>query len=155
MSETFRSALGRKVVSRASAEALGTVSHFVVGDDHKRVAAIVLGKGRRARIIDWGQLSGFGPDAVMVIDDGALRPPVDDHDRAASRGQSDLLGKRALSELGDELGHVDDVVFDPVSGELVLLVIGEQEHPVSSLFSNGPYAAVISQPVISRPQEGP
>jgi sporulation protein YlmC with PRC-barrel domain len=144
MSETFRAAVGRKAVSRVSAEDLGPVRHFVVDVAHKRVGAVVVGKGRKARIVDWADLSGFGPDAVMVVDDGALRVPVDDHEKAAVDGKLDLLGKRALSDLGNELGKVDDVVFDPATGQLERLVVGDQEHPAAALLGFGSYAAVLA-----------
>jgi sporulation protein YlmC with PRC-barrel domain len=143
MSETFRAAVGRKAVSRASAEDLGPVRHLVVDVEHKQVSAVVIGKGRKARIVDWTDLSGFGPDAVMVVDDGALRVPVNDHEKAAVDGKLDLVGKRALSDLGNELGKVDDVVFDPSTGQLESLVVGDQEHPAAALLGAGSYAAVL------------
>ena len=144
MSETFRAAIGRRAVSRASAEKLAPVRHLVVDVANKQVSALVIGKGRKARVVDWTDLSGFGADAVMVMDDGALRAPVDDHDKAAVAGQLELVGKRALSELGNELGKVDDVVFDPGTGHLELLVIGDQEYPATRLLGNGSYAAVLA-----------
>jgi len=30
---------------------------------------VVVGKRRKARLIDWQDLSGFGPDAIMVADE--------------------------------------------------------------------------------------
>jgi uncharacterized protein YrrD len=57
---------------------------------------------------------------------GALRVPVDGHEKASVDGKLDLVGKRALSELGNELGKVDDVVFDPNTGRLELLIVGDQ-----------------------------
>ena len=144
MSETFRAAIGRRAVSRASAEVLGQVAHLVVDTDHKYVRAVVIGKGRKARVVDWDQLSGFGPDAVMVVDEGALREAADDDDRAAVTGKLELLGKRALSELGDALGHVDDVGFDPRTGALEVIVVGDQEHPAAALLGSGRYAAVLA-----------
>ena len=130
-------------MSRASAEDLGPVHHLVVDVEHKQVSAVVIGKGRKARIVDWADLSGFGPDAVMVVDDGALRVPVNDHEKAAVDGKLDLVGKRALSDLGNELGEVDDVVFDPSAGRLESLVVGDQAHPATALLGAGSYAAVL------------
>lgn len=56
----------------------------------------------------WAQLSGFGPDAVMVADEDNLRPPADDRERAVADGKLEPLGKRVLKELG----KVDDVTSD-------------------------------------------
>ena len=69
--------------------------------------------------------------------------PVDDHEKAAVDGKLDLVGKRALSDLGNELGKVDDVVFDPSTGQLESLVVGDQEYPATALLGAGSYAAVL------------
>ena len=95
MSESFRQSVGRKVVSRASAKELGAVNHLLIDAQQREVAAIVIGRGKKARLVDWAQLSGFGPDAVMVIDEGALRPPVDGRERDGADGKLELVGKKA------------------------------------------------------------
>jgi uncharacterized protein YrrD len=84
MSDSFRRATGRKVISRASAQDLGAVSHLLVDVERREIVGVIIGRGKKARLVDWAQLSGFGPDAVMVGDEGALRPPADDRERAAS-----------------------------------------------------------------------
>jgi uncharacterized protein YrrD len=145
VSESFRASSGRKVVSRASAQELGAVRHLLVDVQDRQVAAVVIGRGRQAQLIDWAQLSGFGPDAVMVTDEGALRSPADDREQAAAQGKLELLGKRALSEKGNELGNIDDVTFDADSGALEELVIGERHVPAGSLLGSGSYAAVLDE----------
>ena len=80
----------------------------------------------------------------MVVDEGALRPPADDRERAAAEGKLDLVGKRALSERGNELGELDDVTFDAASGSLEELLIGDRRVPARSLLGSGSYAAVLA-----------
>jgi uncharacterized protein YrrD len=145
MSESFRQSVGRKVVSRASAKELGAVNHLLIDAQQREVAAIVIGRGKKARLVDWAQLSGFGPDAVMVIDEGALRPPVDGPERDGADGKLELVGKKALSERGNELGNIDDVTFDAQSGALEDLVIGERSVPAGALLGSGSYAAVLDK----------
>lgn len=96
-------------------------------------------------MVEWEHLSGFGPDAVMVIDEGALRPPADDRERAAAAGRLELVGKRALSERGNELGRLDDVTFDADTGALEDLLIGDRRVPAESLLGIGSYAAVLDE----------
>ena len=143
MNETFTAAVGRKVVSRANATEVGSLSRLVVDVDTRQVTILVLGKGRKARIVDWTALTGFGPDAVIVADDGAVREPTNESETAAVGGTFELVGKRALSERGTELGKVDDVVFDPETGALEKLLVDGIEHPASTLLGNGSYAAVL------------
>jgi uncharacterized protein YrrD len=145
MSESFRNSIGRKIVSRTSARELGAVSHLLVDDQQRQVASIVIGRGKKAQFIDWAQVTGFGPDAVMVTDESSLRSPADDRERAASEGKLELVGKRTLSELGNELGQVDDVTFDADSGALEHLVIGDRRLPAGSLLGSGSYAAVLER----------
>ncbi len=141
MSESLRSAAGRKVISRADARDLGVVGHLLVDAAERRVAAIVIGRGRKAQMIDWSQVTGFGPDAVMVTDDGAVRAPVDDRERAAVAVE--MVGRRLLTEHGTELGMLDDVTFDAATGILEMLRTGDREIPAGSLLGNGPYAVVV------------
>ena len=145
MSDSFRQAMGRKVVSRSSAKELGAVGHLLVDAQQRQIAAVVIGKGKKARLVEWAQLSGFGPDAVMVTDEGALRPPNDDRERDGVEGKLDLLGKRALSERGNELGKIDDVSFDADTGALEDLVIGDRRVPAAALLGSGSYAAVLDK----------
>ena len=145
MSESFRSSNGRKVMSRASANEVGSVGHLLVDAQQRRIAVVVIGHGKKAQLVDWAQLSGFGPDAVMVVDEDALRPAADDRERAATEGSLDLVGKRALSERGNELGQIDDVTFDPDTGVLEDLLIGDRRVPAGSLLGSGSYAAVLDE----------
>ncbi len=143
MSESFRGSIGRKVISRASAKHLGQVAHLLVDAQQRRVAAVVIGHGKKVQLVEWTHLSGFGPDAVMVADENSLRPPRDDRERTATEGKLELLGKRALSELGNELGEVDDVTFDTDSGALQDLLIGDRRLPAGALLGSGSYAVVL------------
>jgi uncharacterized protein YrrD len=143
MSDSFRQANGRKVISRASARGLGAVSHLLVDATSHRIAAIIVGRGKRARVVEWGQLSSFGPDAVMVADEVSLHPPADDRERAGADGKLEMVGKRAITERGNALGTIDDVTFDARTGELEMLHIGDREVPSGSLLGSGSYAVVL------------
>ena len=124
---------------------MGAVSHLLVDAQQRQIAAVVIGRGKKAQLVEWAQLSGFGPDAVMVVDEGALRPPADDRERAAAEGKLELVGKRALSERGNELGQIDDVTFDADTGALEDLIIGDRRVPAGSLLGSGSYAAVLDE----------
>ncbi len=143
MSESFQRSIGRKVVSRASAKELGVVHHLLVDAERRRVAAVIIGRAKKAQLVDWAGISGFGPDAVMIGDEESLRPPGDEREQAAVEGALDLVGKRALTERGNELGKLDDVTFDADTGALQDLVIGDRRIPAGALLGAGSYAAVL------------
>ena len=146
MSERFTAVPGRRVVSRTSAEEFGTLAHVVVDVKRRQVASLVVGKGRRALLVDWEHVSGFGPDAVMIAEDSALHPAGDDREHAAADGKLELMGKRTLSDMGNDLGTIADVVFDPDTGAIETLVVGELELPATSLLAVGSFAAIVRAP---------
>jgi uncharacterized protein YrrD len=155
MSDGFLAARGRPVVSRTTAEDLGSVAHFVIDATQSRIASLVVGKGRAALLVDFENVTGFGPDAVMVTDESALYAPSDAHDEAAAAGRLALLGKRALTDMGNEIGTIGDVLFDPVTGELETFVLENEasaaneanvEYPATLLLDVGHYAAIIRAP---------
>jgi uncharacterized protein YrrD len=146
MSERFAAASGRKVVSRTSAEELGSLAHIVIDVKGCQVALLVIRKGRKALLVAWEQVSGFGPDAVMIADESALQEPRDDREQAAADGKLELVGKRALSDIGNDLGTVTDVVFDPDTGVIESIVVDEREAPAASLFGAGSFAVIVREP---------
>ncbi len=146
MSERFAAASRRNVVSRASAEPLGNLAHIVVDVKRRQIASLVVGKGRKARLIEWEQVSAFGPDAIMIADESALQPPRDAREHAAAAGKLDLVGKRTLSDTGNDLGTITDVVFDPGTGAIESIVVGDREQPAASLLGAGSFAVVVQAP---------
>jgi len=145
VTDSFREAHGRKVVSRATAEALGELSHMVVDSSRRHVSAVVVSKGKKhAFVVDWEHISGFGPDAVMVESEDTLRPPADDHEQETVDGKLELVGKRVLSERGNEHGSITDVEFDPDSGDIGSLLVGEERITPTDLLGVGSYAAVLA-----------
>lgn len=145
MSESFKESAGRKVVSRTTAQEAGGVTHFLVDEHKQQILSLVVGRGKKAKLVDWVDVSGFGPDAVMISDETALRVPADDREREAAAGKLELVGKRTLSELGNELGPIEDVTFEVDSGALEDLVVGDRHLPAHSLIATGSYAAVIDK----------
>ena len=143
MTDSYRRVVGRRVVSRASAQDLGALGHLLFDGELRQITAIVVGSGKKARLIEWDGLSGFGPDAIMVRDEGAMHLPGDEVERDAAGGRFDPLGKRVLTELGTELGHMTDVTFDADTGAVNSLLVGEQELPVGCVLSTGSYASVV------------
>jgi sporulation protein YlmC with PRC-barrel domain len=144
MSETYRQTIGRKIVSRASANELGAVSDLLFDARRRRISGLVVGHGRKASIVDWESVSGFGPDAIMVTDDAALRDPAGEKEALAGKGKLGLVGTRVLTETGNESGTVTDLVFDPDDGSVVALLVGEREISPDALLGAGTYAVVVT-----------
>jgi uncharacterized protein YrrD len=135
---------GRPVVSRASAETLGQLKHVVVDVPGRRIVALhVAGGKRNARLVDWSSITGFGPDGIVVEDDAAARPPAGDRESAVAAGRLDLDGRMVLSDAGDALGAVSDVVFDEGTGAVTAVEAGELSIDADRLRAIGPYCVLV------------
>lgn len=143
MSDSLRAVIGRQVVSKATAEGLGTVSHIVLDAGLRRLQGIAVGTGHKARVVPWAGIAGCGPDAV-IVEGGADREPNGDLEDRAVQGAFDLIGRRALTDRGIEIGRVDDLTFDPTTGGLLELHCGDQTMAASVLRGAGSYAVVVA-----------
>lgn len=141
---SLRESIGRPVISRSTAEDLGRVAHVVIDAATHAMPALVIGSGKKAQVVDWPALTGFGPDAVMVNDEAAIRSPTGPIEEATVAGRRELLGARALTEGGVALGQITDVDIDGATGQLLEVRIGDRTVPADHLLGLGSYAAVLS-----------
>ncbi len=144
----FSQAKGHKVVSSATAATVGKVSQFVVDPVARSVVALRLKKTQDGDWLHWSDLTAFGTDAVTVADDSVIGG-ADAEVQRLSHKDFGLLGKRVLTSAGDELGHVDDVEFDPQTGSLTTLHLshGSREATAAGarLLGVGSYAVVVRE----------
>jgi uncharacterized protein YrrD len=138
-----RDAIGRPVLSRASAEELGEVRHFVTDAAERRIADVVVRNGRSDALVPWAAITGFGPDAVLVEDASSLRAPESDADKADVAGRRDPLGKVLLNDQGNSAGDVTDLEFDESSGALHSVRVKDLTVEASRVRGVGSYAVVV------------
>jgi uncharacterized protein YrrD len=135
---------GRPVLSRASAESIGELRHVVIDVPGRRIRALhVAGRGRKATIVDWSSIVSFGPDGIIVESEDRARPVRDDTEAAVASGDLDLDGRLVLSDAGDSMGTLTDVVFEDGSGRLERLVTGQEEHDAGRLCAVGPHCVIV------------
>ncbi|HZA18781.1 MAG TPA: PRC-barrel domain-containing protein [Pseudonocardiaceae bacterium] len=141
----FSQARKRDVVDTATATRIARVDGFVVLPGPARVALLRLGKVSGAgTLLAWGDVQGFGPDAVTVATDAVIRPARDALEQRAEDNDLEILGKRVLTERGMELGTVTDVDFDPDTGSITTLITKTETIAGERLIGLGGYAAVVS-----------
>lgn len=139
----FSEAKNHRVVSTTGAVTVGRLSEFVVDPRTAHVVALTLKKSAGSGdTLTWNNLKAFGPDAVTVESadvvtaaEGDLLTMSDKHHR--------ILGKRVLTEHGDELGKVKDVEFDPENGLVQSLITATEEINGSRILGLGSYAVVV------------
>lgn len=142
----FTEAAGHKVVSMATAETVGRVDDFVIDPRTHTIVALSLKKTDSGDTLHWGDISAFGADAITVSGADKVRPAAPDV-AALSGKDHHVLGKRALSTAGDEIGKVADVDFDPESGRVLGLLVegvgGSGGLEGEQLVGIGSYAVVV------------
>lgn len=140
-------AAGRPVVSRASAETVGDLKHVVVDVAARRITALhVAGRRKKARLVDWERITGFGPDGIVIEGEESARGTADALERAVVAGDLDLDGRLVLSEAGDSLGALQDILFDESDGAIGAVVVGGAEHDGGLLRAIGPYCVILAVP---------
>ncbi|GGM07662.1 hypothetical protein GCM10010129_59430 [Streptomyces fumigatiscleroticus] len=134
----FSRLVGLPVVSLAGGAELGVVRSPVLDAGSGLVTHLrIRGRLRPARketVLAWDAVHAVGPEAVLVR--SAVRSPV-------PPPRLDVLGRRVLTETGDERGTVLDVVFDPSTGRVLALFTTHGELPAHRLLGLGDYALVV------------
>lgn len=139
----FSDAKGRKVVSIATAATVGNIADYVVDPDSAQVAALILKKtSGDDEILPWANIAAFGDDAVTVKAEAAI-VTGDAHIVELADKSHALHGKRVLTTDGEELGDIDDIDFDPVSGTLTTLLLTHGDVAGLRLIAVGSYAAIV------------
>jgi uncharacterized protein YrrD len=137
-------AVGRPILSRSSAEALGELRGFVIDPRERRVIRLVVHRGRTDELVAWEDISGFGPDAVLVSSSGALRAAESDDDKADVARRRDPLAKQLLNDQGNGAGKVRDATFDEETGALQSVSGDSAEVDASRIRGIGSYAVVVA-----------
>lgn len=136
---------GRRVISRASAETVGELKHVVVDVGARSIRALHVAGGRRsAQLVDWADISGFGPDGIVVAGESATHPPRDAREKAVVAGHLDLDRRLVLDDGGRALGPLEDVIFDEATGRIGAFVAGGAEHDASRLRAIGSYCVILA-----------
>lgn len=138
----FSEASGRKVVSTSTAETVGQIADFVIDPKSHSLVALTLKKTDHGDTLLWTRITAFGADAVTVPDAEVI---IDTNDAVAALSGKDqhLIGKRALTTAGEDLGPVVDVDFDPESGQLIALTLTTSAIAGDHLIAIGSYAAIV------------
>ncbi|MGE6738456.1 PRC-barrel domain-containing protein, partial [Streptomyces sp. NPDC059900] len=117
--------LGLSVVSAEDALPAGEVAGLGIDPRTRRITELYLKNAKSGDSVPWTQVRGMGPDAVIVdtaADDAG-------HSSSHSRAHKRLLGKRVLTEYGEDIGTLTELTFDPDTGTVGDLYIGRDQTP--------------------------
>lgn len=134
----------RRVFANTTATTVGQVDELIVDPQGRAVAALRLSGARNGDILHWADITSIGPDAVTVACPEAVRD-AEGHTAELLSGDYQIMGKRLLTEAGDDIGRVMDVDFDPRSGSIRELVTTGGRIDGRRLVGCGSYAAVVQR----------
>ncbi|NLM52232.1 MAG: hypothetical protein GX197_05375 [Firmicutes bacterium] len=114
-----RETVGLPVMHFDSGRELGKVREWLVDESGQVVIALVIEGGGwlpQKRIIPYREILSVGPDAIMVNAVGEYASG--DPPSLAGQATRRVLGMRLLAAHGEELGIVEDILFDEESGRI-------------------------------------
>jgi sporulation protein YlmC with PRC-barrel domain len=139
----FSDAIGRKIVSTATAETAGKIDEFIVDPHNRTVVALELKKSDGGDFLPWSGILAFGDDAVTIASADKITDASPQIAELTGK-EHRVLGKRVLSTAGDDLGQVADVEFDPATGLLTALRLETDSVDGGRLVGIGSYAVVVA-----------
>jgi uncharacterized protein YrrD len=113
--------IGRKVVSRATANKLGQVHDLIINPVAGRLAGLsVKLEDEGVPLVACDEIYSFGPDAVMINNDRSALPPENSPLKDLPFAMNKLVGAEVITEDGKILGQVANV-FIHLSEEPLLI----------------------------------
>lgn len=140
----FSESVGRKVVSTSTADTVGAVGEFLVDPRSRTVVGLQIKKCKTGDALMWSGISAFGSDAVTVESADSIVDIGTEDSLSELQGKAHrVIGKRALSTTGVDLGTVNDVEFDPETGAVTSVIVDTVSIEGRTLTGVGSYAVVL------------
>ena len=122
---------GKAVVDVDAAEKLGKVDRVVLDPDARRIAGFVVVKGSSLLgtgehlVLPASSVHAIGPDAITVHHRQGTGADAAPADLKHLPRVSDMVGRNVVSDQGQLLGTVDDVLIDETNGRIIGYALSE------------------------------
>lgn len=134
----------RPVMDTDVAQSIGQVDSLVITSRPAHITALRLKKTNGGgTLLTWQKVHAIGPDAIMARAHAQEGADEDVTEQAAAC--RNLLGRRILTERGTEIGLLQDIDFDPESGQVQGLLTSSGTLPGQRLIGIGSYAVVVQE----------
>ncbi|CAN5497332.1 hypothetical protein BH11ARM2_BH11ARM2_30700 [soil metagenome] len=154
-----KSFIGMPVVSLANGERMGTVHDVVYSAREGRVlyftvpvAGGMFGSGKTL-LLDAADIKSVGNDAITIENSDLLREQDRNVKSVAEDSGESIVGKRLMTEDGDNLGAIDDVLVNPTTFRILAyqvsgglwhdLMRGQTDVPVEMVTTVGKDVVVV------------
>lgn len=160
-----RRLLGLQVIDIESGRAVGRVSRLIFDPRARRVSAFIVASGHwpaEDHVLEWSQARGVGQHAITIRGTQALvRPASLPELQPLLRRPLRLYGTRVLTEDGEFLGSVEELLIDPRTGEVDQVILapdglmrrlrGRWAIPADAVLVMGEDAMVVRSATVARP----
>jgi uncharacterized protein YrrD len=161
--------VGQEVYALTDGTRVETVKDVLVDETEDRVVGLLIDTGGllgTSKVVPMGAISRFGPSAVMIRSIDSVVPASMDPgvSQMLARGGS-LIGTRAVSEDGVQVGTIGDLYFDETSAaisgyQLAGVTVGDMVDgslylPVEDVRVVGPDAVIVSSGIVERARHRP
>lgn len=113
--------MGRPVIVREGGREAGRIKDVVVDQPGKRVLGFVIAEGflRSTKVAPWAGLLAIGPDSLILSAAGSVVAAGDVPDiKVVLDGGTNIRGLRLQTTGGKDLGKVEDLQFNELTGEV-------------------------------------
>jgi uncharacterized protein YrrD len=118
---------GLKVISKQTGKEVDSVKDVLYSLENRKIMGVLLSEGlmsNNATFINYGDIKSIGEHAIMIDSDQAIKEGA--KDRIAQLKGSDMYkGKKIVTESGDKVGSISDVVFNTDTAQIEKFQISE------------------------------
>ncbi|PZO41977.1 MAG: photosystem reaction center subunit H [Shackletoniella antarctica] len=151
--------LGRPVLDRQTVKELGRMAHFLVDAQAQQVTGLVCKSGllgMTKTAFAWRQVEAIGDDSILVRAADSTTPQASDMAEAP-------LGFEILTNQGNSVGKITDLLFDPSTGAVTAylftphgwqgLMAGTYIFAPVAISSLGDRRVIVLEPAVENPQQ--
>lgn len=140
--------IGRAVLARATANKMGQLHDLIVDAAKGELAGLVVRMpDESVRCVEYNEIYGFGPDAVMVNSDESAVPVQDSPLKALPSAKNNLIGVNVVTEGGKLLGQIANVYIR--LAETLLLIYEVRSSILDKLLGHSLYFPATNSRAIS------
>lgn len=115
--------IGTKIVSVKEGKKIDTVDDVIYDPKDNRIKALLVSEGglfASAKILMIEDVKSVGEDAVVIESEHSIKDAkeVPENVSQIAKESTNLTETKIITETGNELGKVTDLLFDPQSGEV-------------------------------------
>lgn len=124
----YRDLIGTKVVEKKNGERIGEVSDVIFKEDFQSFIGFLISDGKllkQKKIVKLKEVRSFGKDAIMIDLEKKSSIKNPNMEEVITEKEIKFIDKEILTQDGECLGYVKDLLFSKDDGKLIGYIITE------------------------------